>query len=263
MRIHFETIPDHTSQGTATDLHQCHSALDLWFCVAGVHITCFVLAFIVGWRCENCTGWWFVDPTSRIAKMAFTSTWAVLLPFHSAWTVLGMCWLAEMLHNTPDCLSENSLVTPTFCALSQVLCGIGAFAYVVFVVLLWDVQKCRHANTLAIRAVEDDDLVHRWGRQKPAASMELCGGLTPEELRDLPRHAVSCNDSGQRCVICLSDMMEDDHARSLPGCGHVFHRACIDLWLLRSTNCPLCNIDARPCKKRMQCPAPQSDQSSD
>jgi hypothetical protein len=31
-----------------------------------------------------------------------------------------------------------------------------------------------------------------------------------------------------RCLVCLSDFEEDEEARRLINCGHVFHRICID-----------------------------------
>ncbi|PKU80966.1 RING-H2 finger protein ATL11 [Dendrobium catenatum] len=45
------------------------------------------------------------------------------------------------------------------------------------------------------------------------------------------------------CPICLFDYEEqgDDNAlRLLPECGHLFHAACVDLWLRRRQTCPLC-----------------------
>mmetsp|Transcript_109243 Transcript_109243/g.189539 ORF Transcript_109243/g.189539 Transcript_109243/m.189539 type:complete len:259 (-) Transcript_109243:8-784(-) len=247
MRLHFYTPSDTSSRALqdlpATHVPECHHHLELWFCMAGLQVVGFFLAFAIGRRAESYATWWFVNPVSQVARTAFTFTWAVLLPSFSAWTMLGMSWLADTLHHTPECLSENTLMTPALCSMLQVLCGIGALAYVVFVTNVWDAQRCRAANALAIQTVEDDDLVHRWGRLKPAATMELCGGLSLQDIRDLPRHEVSSD--GDQCVICLDTMMKGDHARLLPSCGHVFHRACIDLWLLRSTKCPLCNADTR------------------
>ena len=31
-----------------------------------------------------------------------------------------------------------------------------------------------------------------------------------------------------------------ESARTLPACGHVFHMACIDSWLLWKPQCPMC-----------------------
>eukprot|EP00397_Hematodinium_sp_SG-2012_P015044 GEMP01015315.1.p1 GENE.GEMP01015315.1~~GEMP01015315.1.p1 ORF type:complete len:467 (+),score=91.94 GEMP01015315.1:53-1402(+) len=54
-------------------------------------------------------------------------------------------------------------------------------------------------------------------------------------------------ENGQKqCMVCLSDFEADEAVRKLP-CTHVFHCNCIDEWLRRCTDCPICkmNIDRR------------------
>jgi hypothetical protein len=48
----------------------------------------------------------------------------------------------------------------------------------------------------------------------------------------------------KQCMVCLSDFEAGDEVRRLP-CGHVFHAPCIDEWLRRCTDCPICkaNVD--------------------
>lgn len=35
-------------------------------------------------------------------------------------------------------------------------------------------------------------------------------------------------DEGDRCLVCLSDYEKGEECRTLSGCGHIFHRECID-----------------------------------
>lgn len=42
------------------------------------------------------------------------------------------------------------------------------------------------------------------------------------------------------CVLCLSPFDDGECIRKLPGCNHVFHASCIDVWLSSHSNCPLC-----------------------
>ena len=43
------------------------------------------------------------------------------------------------------------------------------------------------------------------------------------------------------CAICLAEFASGDEVRVLPPCGHGFHAACVDLWLLScSSTCPSC-----------------------
>jgi hypothetical protein len=45
----------------------------------------------------------------------------------------------------------------------------------------------------------------------------------------------------EMCVICQDAFQPNDQLREIPMCGHYFHRACIDLWLLGcKMECPIC-----------------------
>jgi len=48
-------------------------------------------------------------------------------------------------------------------------------------------------------------------------------------------------EKGDRCLICLCDYEISEEIRQLNKCQHVYHRECIDEWLLTGRNaCPLC-----------------------
>lgn len=43
------------------------------------------------------------------------------------------------------------------------------------------------------------------------------------------------------CAICLEEFFHGEEVRVLPRCRHMYHRGCIDQWLLlRSLHCPIC-----------------------
>jgi len=56
------------------------------------------------------------------------------------------------------------------------------------------------------------------------------------------------------CSVCLSALEEGEEARSLP-CGHTFHRECIDSWLQKSKQCPVCRqvVTAAPIAPTVIC----------
>ena len=69
------------------------------------------------------------------------------------------------------------------------------------------------------------------------------------ELEMLARKAVARieltrleRDSSEDCSVCLETMVAGAEVRSLP-CTHVFHRKCVDKWLVRKRKCPLCKLD--------------------
>ena len=53
-------------------------------------------------------------------------------------------------------------------------------------------------------------------------------------------------DLENNCSVCQDRLKQGDSMRTLNGCGHEFHKQCIDPWLLtRSTLCPTCRYDIR------------------
>lgn len=47
--------------------------------------------------------------------------------------------------------------------------------------------------------------------------------------------------SETNCAICLAEFFHGEEVRVLPRCRHMYHRGCIDQWLvLRSLHCPIC-----------------------
>ncbi|KAI3969071.1 hypothetical protein MKW92_006455 [Papaver armeniacum] len=48
------------------------------------------------------------------------------------------------------------------------------------------------------------------------------------------------------CAVCLSEYEDKDMLRLLPKCQHVFHRECIDSWLVSHATCPVCRSNLNP-----------------
>jgi hypothetical protein len=80
----------------------------------------------------------------------------------------------------------------------------------------------------------EDMLTHRRGLfEETLEQIEQFSWPPPEER--MSQHS---------CMICLSDFQKEDEVRRLP-CRHVFHASCVDEWLRRCTDCPICkdNVD--------------------
>ncbi|XP_030456267.2 RING-H2 finger protein ATL56-like [Syzygium oleosum] len=95
------------------------------------------------------------------------------------------------------------------------------------------------------------------------------GALPPRELKRLPKFRYPKRGAqGQQyqgctdCAVCLDEFSQGQWCRKLVGCGHVFHRSCVDTWLVKVAACPVCRsqvraqvgstrsgIDGRDCKQ--------------
>lgn len=71
------------------------------------------------------------------------------------------------------------------------------------------------------------------------AAMEALPVLTYATAR-----AMKTGRGALECAVCLAEFDDDgEKLRLLPGCCHVFHAACIDVWLLAHVTCPVCRAD--------------------
>lgn len=79
-------------------------------------------------------------------------------------------------------------------------------------------------------------------RRRPGldvAAMEALPVLTYARAR-----AVKAGRGALECAVCLAEFADDgEKLRVLPGCCHVFHAACIDVWLAAHVTCPVCRAD--------------------
>ncbi|KAK4374506.1 hypothetical protein RND71_005183 [Anisodus tanguticus] len=65
-------------------------------------------------------------------------------------------------------------------------------------------------------------------------------------LPELPCESYCGSQEGVRdCAICLEEFKEGEFCRKLPDCGHLFHVKCVDSWLIRVLNCPVCRTRVR------------------
>lgn len=72
------------------------------------------------------------------------------------------------------------------------------------------------------------------------------------------------------CAVCQHHDVEvttpggteaDSQWRRLRGCGHLFHRACVDVWLERNPRCPVCRADIRNPVTQQMPPGPHIAES--
>uniref|UniRef100_A0A8C0XEM9 RING-type domain-containing protein n=1 Tax=Castor canadensis TaxID=51338 RepID=A0A8C0XEM9_CASCN len=70
---------------------------------------------------------------------------------------------------------------------------------------------------------------------------------TKKVIGQLPLHTVKHGEKGidvdaENCAVCIENFKVKDVIRILP-CKHIFHRICIDPWLLDHRTCPMCKLD--------------------
>ncbi|KAL7081217.1 hypothetical protein ACP275_14G025900 [Erythranthe tilingii] len=69
-------------------------------------------------------------------------------------------------------------------------------------------------------------------------------GLDASTIRSIPilefKKVEFSEQKPYECAVCLDEFEEDEKIRVIPFCGHYFHVDCIDVWLHKNANCPIC-----------------------
>ncbi|GKV18176.1 hypothetical protein SLEP1_g28597 [Rubroshorea leprosula] len=85
-------------------------------------------------------------------------------------------------------------------------------------------------------------LRHRYHRRQSHDSSS--SGFSPKLLRKLPQFRFSKQTTHTYfeadCAVCLDGFRQGQWCRKLDGCGHLFHRKCVDTWLVKIAACPVC-----------------------
>ncbi|XP_038696244.1 RING-H2 finger protein ATL56-like [Tripterygium wilfordii] len=87
-------------------------------------------------------------------------------------------------------------------------------------------------------------LRHRGSRVQHFHQDNPSNGFCPKHLKKLPQFKF-LNGRDCECVVCLDGIRQGQWCRRLVNCGHVFHRKCVDAWLLKAATCPICRTRVR------------------
>ncbi|KAK1388297.1 putative zinc finger, RING/FYVE/PHD-type [Heracleum sosnowskyi] len=89
--------------------------------------------------------------------------------------------------------------------------------------------------------------------------------LTTELQQHLPhfRYEISV-ETNKECAVCLESFETGEWCRRLVGCNHVFHVTCVDSWLAKVLNCPVCRAPVRfNSRASLSCGISSYEQSDD
>ncbi|XP_052149813.1 E3 ubiquitin-protein ligase Os03g0188200-like [Oryza glaberrima] len=82
------------------------------------------------------------------------------------------------------------------------------------------------------------------GRRRGRAGLDVAAMEALPVLTYATARAVKAGRGALECAVCLAEFADGgEKLRLLPGCCHVFHAACIDVWLAAHVTCPVCRAD--------------------
>jgi len=234
----------------------CHWPVNRWLLVSYIFIMAFRLTHVLGTSQMTAgTGDFLLNLRTKDAlpRLLMSLTWLLVLPLFTVWTALGSFWLYDSKRQSDLCLPMGMplVFVVTWQALSWAWIGIHATLGGV----AWILERRLRRTEASLRSVADPDTIARWGEvgqingYADLANNEL-KGLTPEQIKELPEAVAGMLQlpEDSECSICLNSLDPSDTVRQLGTCGHTFHKSCIDLWLLRRADCPLCKGNVAPDK---------------
>lgn len=235
----------------------CSQPIHKWLLVSYACVISFRLTHLLGSRAAAAgtngiaAGEFLLDLRHKgtIPRLMLTFTWAAALPFFACLTVLGTAWLWQVIQETPQCVPSATHLW--FSGFWLLLCYLWIIIHAVLGVVAFVLERRVRAAEGDLREIEDDDVRQRWGQVSHIAGYSVLaeavspaeGGLSPSAIKALPCEIETCGckqGAQTECPICIMEVEPGDTVRYLPGCGHRFHKSCIDLWLLRRADCPLC-----------------------
>jgi len=163
----------------------------------------------------------------------------VLYPCLVLWVVLGTVWFVEV-QMVPDCFQEEQ--QGLYFLVWLLIFYIWVIVYTLAIsasAMVWVTStQYRHTEVMTIY----NHLADLYGEnQAPSMRVALLEGvgLSLEGIAQLREFHIQGEQGADACSICLEELKPGDHARMLP-CRHLFHLCCVDLWLLRRAECPMC-----------------------
>lgn len=233
----------------------CSRPLHCWLLGSFVFLLGFRLSHLVGFWATAMTGTHATDGSiiefmldlrqkGFMPRLLLASAWAAV-PLLALWAVFGTSWLLTVYQDSPQCLPSETYLW--FSGIFLAVCyGWIVLLTAIGVKALLLERNVRRAEC-RLREVESEDVLRRWGpighiSSHVALESDLVAALSPSLIKSLPFELAPAT-AVQECSICLCEVEPGDGVRRLPGCGHAFHSACIDIWLLRRADCPLCKQD--------------------
>ena len=73
---------------------------------------------------------------------------------------------------------------------------------------------------------------------------ELISALIKETLQNKRNNVLNLDyDKKDTCCICFEEFGNESVKHCTSGCKNTFHTECINVWLSKNSNCPLCRSD--------------------
>ncbi|XP_041358456.1 RING finger protein 150-like [Gigantopelta aegis] len=127
----------------------------------------------------------------------------------------------QHISNPQTSISKTSVL---FVSISFIVLMIISLAWLVF----YYIQRFRYAHAK-----------ERLARRLASAAKKAIAKIPQKNIKSGDKELDSDMD---QCAVCIECYKAHDVIRTLP-CKHIFHKSCVDPWLLDQRSCPMCKLD--------------------
>jgi hypothetical protein len=101
-----------------------------------------------------------------------------------------------------------------------------------------------HEINILIDQMSYDDLYEVFGGPVGRGMSEAdIAALPIKSILDTTTATMGDDACDMTCAICLAAFDKGQNVKILPACQHVFHMECVDMWLPRRAQCPVCRTE--------------------
>jgi len=139
----------------------------------------------------------------------------------------------------PSAYPRINRTSVLFVSISFIVLMIISLAWLIF----YYIQRFRYAHA-------KDRLAKRLSQAAKKA-------ITKIPIRTLKASDKEVDSETDACAICIDSFLVGEIVRVLP-CQHIFHKSCVDPWLLEQRTCPMCKLDILKAYGLQVCPSQDS-----
>ena len=163
----------------------------------------------------------------------------------------GRNWACAVAAQSSSSAADSQEVTLNIIVISALItCSVALVIMIVYFAWM-AILRHRHERDAILEFLTLEDLGIPPGLSEASRSALPIVSYHPK--------TAECADIGEHdtCSICMDKYAEGEPVRLLPTCKHAFHVACLDKWLERATQCPVCRAELRSDAERAEVEAAQ------
>ena len=101
---------------------------------------------------------------------------------------------------------------------------------------------CYHLNQIGWHFEDYDTVISNTVNEKYSEKEINNNVINNISTFSFKKNSFNITNDTHNCIVCMCEIEENEECKKLK-CGHMFHSNCIDNWLRRTLECPMCRIE--------------------